>query len=250
VSVRIVLRVVLAAVVLAAACLLLAPASLLDAPLAARTGERLRLADARGLWWHGHGVLAARDSPLRVPVAWRVALAPLLTGSLVVTFGGNDTAAPTGTLAIRDGSLDAHDLHIAVPATLVATLVPALSGIALRGEIDARAPAFAWRRGAVQGTIDATWQPATFVAGALPIDLGRVAVNARPAGEGIAGTVRNSGGALAIDGTVNVAGHVATASLKLTPNASASAAVRALLALAARPDDAGTVTLTWQSDLR
>lgn len=247
---RTLLRVVLGAVVLAAACLLLAPASLLDAPLARRTGERLRLADASGFWWRGRAVLAARDDPLRIPVAWRVALAPLVGGAIVVTFDGDVPAMPSGTLAIRDGALDARDLHAVVPATLVAALVPTVSGIALRGDVDVRAPSFAWRRDFARGTIDATWQPATLVAGALPVDLGRVVLNAHPAGEGIAGSVRNGGGALAIDGTVDVHAGVAAASIKVTPTASASTALRALLALTARADDAGTVTLTWRSDQR
>lgn len=241
-------RVVLGAVALVAACLLLAPASLLDAPLAARTGERLRLADAHGVWWRGHGVLAAQDGSARVPIGWRVALVPLLAGSVVVTLHGDDEAMPTGTLALRDGALDVHDLHVVVPAPMLSAVVPALSAVALRGEIDARAPSFAWRRDSSVGTIDATWQAATIVAGVLPIDLGRVVVNARPANGGVAGTVRNAGGAVAIDGTIDVHDRIAGASFKLAPTPSASSAVRALLALTGRADDAGAVTLTWRSD--
>ena len=244
------LRVVLGAVALVAACLLLAPASLLDAPLAARTGERLRLADAHGVWWRGHGVLATRDGSARVPIGWRVALAPLLAGSLVLTLRGDDEAMPTGTLALRDGALAVRDLHVVVPATMLSAVVPALSAVGLRGAVDARAPSFAWRRDSASGTVDATWQPATIVAGVLPIDLGRVVVNARPAGGGIEGTVRNAGGALAVDGSVDVQDGIAGGSFKLVPTASASSAVRALLALTGHADDAGAVTLTWRSDRR
>ena len=243
------LRVALGAVALAAACVLLAPASLLDAPLATRTGGRLRLADAHGLWWRGHAILAARDAPVRVPIAWRVALAPLVAGSLVVTLDGDGTSAmPTGTMVIRDGALDASDVHLVTPASILPALVPALSPVALRGDIDLRARAFAWRRDSTSGTIDVTWQPATIVAGVLPIDLGRVAATGRPAGAAIAGTLRNAGGELAVDGSGSLRGAVADGSLKLTPTASASAALRALLALLGRPDDAGAVTLTWRSD--
>ena len=245
---RTLLRVVLGAVALVAACLLLAPASLLDAPLVARTSGRLRLADAHGVWWRGHGVLAAQDGSARVPIGWRVALVPMLTGSLVVTLHGDDEAMPTGTFAVRDGALDVRDLHVVAPATMLSAVVPALSAVTLRGEIDARAPSFAWRRDSSVGTIDATWQSATIVAGALPIDLGRVVVNARPANGGVAGTVRNAGGALAIDGTIDLHDGIAGASFKLAPTPGASSAVRALLALTARPDDAGAVTLTWRSD--
>lgn len=244
------LRVLLGAIALVAACVLLAPASLLDAPLAARTGERLRLVDAHGVWWHSRGVLAAQDGSARVPIGWRVALAPLVSGSLVVTLDGDDETMPSGTLRFRDGALDVRGLHVVVPATILSAVVPALSAVGLRGEIDARAPSFAWQRDSTTGTLDATWQPATIVVGVLPIDLGRVVVNARPAGGGIDGSVRNAGGALAIDGTIGVRAGVAGASLKLVPTASASTAVRALLALTGSADDAGAVTLTWRSDRR
>ena len=245
---RTLLRVVLGAVALVAGCMLLAPASLLDGPLAARTGGRLRLADAHGVWWRGRGVLAAQDGSARVPIGWRVALVPMLTGSLVVTLHGDDETMPTGTLALRAGALDVRDLRVVLPATMLSAIVPALSAVALRGEIDARAPSFAWRRDSSVGSIDATWQSATIVAGMLPIDLGRVVVNARPANGGVAGTVRNAGGALAVDGTIDLHDGVANASFKLAPTPSASPAVRALLALTGRPDDAGAVTLTWRSD--
>lgn len=247
---RTLLRVLLGAAALVAACLLLAPASLLDAPLAARTGERLRLADAHGVWWRGHGVLAAQDGSARLRVGWRVALVPLLTGSLVVTLRGDDDAMPTGTLALRNGAIDVRDLHVVVPATILSAAVPALSAVGLRGEIDARAPSFAWRRDSSVGTLDATWQAATIVVGVLPFDLGRVVVNARPANGGVAGAVRNVGGAVAIDGTIDVHDGIAGASFKLAPTPGASSAVRALLALTGRPDDSGAVTLTWRSDRR
>ena len=245
---RTLLRVVLGAVALVVACVLLAPASLLDPPLAARTGGRLRLADAHGVWWRGHGVLATQDGSARVPVGWQVGFVPLLSGSLVVTLRGDDEAMPTGTLALRDGALDVRDLHAVVPATLLSAVVPALSAVGLRGEIDARAPSFAWRRDSSVGTLDATWQAASIVAGALPIDLGRVVVNARPANGGVAGTVRNAGGAVAIDGTIDLHDGIAGASFKLAPTPGASSAVRALLALTGPPDDAGAVTLAWRSD--
>lgn len=248
---RALLRVVLGIVALVAACVLLAPASLLDAPLASRTGDRLRLADAHGLWWRGRGVVAARDGVARVPVAWRVALAPLLAGSLAVTLHAEDgTAMPTGRVAIRDGMLDIRDLHLVAPAELVSVLVPALSSAGLRGEIDARAPSFAWHGDSGSGTLEATWQPASIVAGAQPIDLGRVVLNARPAADGVAGTVRNAGGDLAIDGSLSMHAGATSVSVKLSPTASASPALRAMLSLLGPADPAGAVTLTWRSDRR
>ena len=75
------LRFLLGALVLAAAVILLAPAALLDASLASRTGERLRLADARGVWWNGHSVVASASGTARIPLAWRVDPAALARGA-------------------------------------------------------------------------------------------------------------------------------------------------------------------------
>ena len=248
---RTLLRVVIAIVALVAAGVLLAPASLLDAPLASRTHARLRLADTHGFWWRGRGVVATRDGAARLPLAWRVAFPPLLTGSLVVALRADDASAmPTGTVTIRDGALEVRDLHVVVPAALVPALVPALSAVALHGDIDARSPSFAWRNDSARGSLDATWQRASIVAGAQPIDFGRVDLNVRPAADGLAGTLRNAGGDVTIDGSVAVRGGATTTSMKLAPAASASQALRAMLALLGPTDASGAVTLAWQSDRR
>ena len=246
---RVLLRVVLGLVVLAAAFMLLAPASLLDAPVTASTGERLRLIDTRGFWWRGRGAVATPDGAVRMPIGWRVAFAPLFTGALVVSLVSSDDAMPSGTFALRHETLDIRDLHVAAPAALVSALVPALTSVALDGEVELRAPAFAWRSQDGTGTIDATWQHARIAAGA-PLDLGRVEVHAKPVAGGVAGSVRNAGGDLAIDGSVALHGNVASAALKLTPTAAASQAVRAMLPLLGAPDRTGAVTLAWRSDRR
>jgi len=243
------LRVVLGLVVLAAAFLLLAPAALVDGPITASSGEHLRLVDTSGVWWRGRGAVATRDGAVRVPVAWRVAFAPLLTGALVVTLVAQDAAMPTGTITVRHDALDVRDLHVAAPAALVSALVPTLTNVALDGELDVHAPAFTWRNNGGSGTIDATWQHARIVAGA-PIDLGRVLADAKPVADGLAGTVRNAGGDLAVDGSVALHGNIVSASFKLAPTARASQAVRAMLPLLGAVDSTGAVTLAWRSDRR
>ncbi|HEX6792232.1 MAG TPA: type II secretion system protein N [Casimicrobiaceae bacterium] len=246
---RVLLRVVLGLVVLAAAFLLLAPAALVDGPIMAGTGNHLRLVDTSGVWWRGRGAVATLDGAVRVPVAWRVAFAPLLTGALVVTLVRHDAAMPSGTVTVRHEALDVRDLQVAAPAALVSALVPALTNVALGGELDLRAPSFTWRNNGGSGTMDATWQHARIVAGA-PIDLGRVLADAKPVADGLAASVRNAGGDLAIDGSVALHGNVVSASFKLTPAAGASQAVRAMLPLLGAADSTGAVTLAWRSDRR
>ena len=57
------------AIALAAA---IAPASLIDATLAARTQQRIRLTDTTGFWWRGSGVIASADGTQRLPIDWQL----------------------------------------------------------------------------------------------------------------------------------------------------------------------------------
>ena len=151
------LRVVSGFVVLVAALVILAPATLIDGALAARTGNRLHLVDARGLWWHGDGALATTDGAARLPLAWRVALVPLLTGKVVVALrAGDGFATPTGTVALAADTIDVRDLHVVGPAALLPALIPAAKAVALRGDVDLRAPRFTWRGTRGTGTFVAT----------------------------------------------------------------------------------------------
>jgi hypothetical protein len=250
---RILLRLVSGLVVLAAALAVLAPAALLDAPLAAHTGDRLHLVDPSGVWWHGEGAVASSDGAARVPLAWDVAFAPLLTGRFVVALRAFDGAAtPTGTVAFADGTIGVRDLHVVVPAGLVPALAPAVKAMALQGDIELHAPSFTWRgtTGSRSGTVDATWVHARVIAGPWAVDLGRVIAKGAPAGDGIAGTVQASGGDVTIEGTFDTRAGATSASLELTPAPGASEAVRAMLPLLGPVDQAGRVAIAWRSDRR
>jgi hypothetical protein len=248
---RVLLRMVLGIVVLAAALVLLAPAALLDAPLAARTGERARLVDTSGFWWRGEGVLATQDGAARLPLAWRVAFPPLFSGRLAVTLTpGSDPERPSGSVTIGNGTADVRDLRLRIPAAFVSTFVPALKPLALRGQLDVQAPSFTWNRGRASGTLDATWQQAAIVAGVLPVDLGRVAAGIAPANDGLAGTVRNVGGDVAIDGKLSVRGDIVEVSMTLAPTPRASEALRTTLSLLGRADAEGRVQIDWRGDWR
>ena len=248
---RVLLRMAGALLVLAAASVLLAPAALLDAQLAAHSGDRLHLLDARGVWWHGEGAVASSDGAARVPLAWDVAFAPLLTGRLVVALraSGGD-ATPAGTVAIASGMIAVRGLHAVVPAALVPALVPAAKAVALHGDIELRAPSFAWRGSGASGTFDATWSHARVGAGPWVVDLGQVIAKGAPAGDGIAGTVHGAGGDLTIEGTIDTQGGATSAALELTPAPGAPEALRTMLPLLGPVDAAGRVAIAWRSDRR
>lgn len=247
---RLLLRGVLGVLVLSAALVLLAPAALLDGWVATRTGDRLHLVDPTGFWWRGSGVLATSDGTARVPLAWRVAFMPLLARTLRIELRTpGDSTLPAGTLALGDETLDVRDLRAGVPAALVSALVPALKPVVLRGDIEVHAPSFAWRHGRASGTLNLVWQRAGLVA-VLPVDLGRVTADVAPTQDGFAGTVRNVGGDVAVDGTLAAHGGVVDVALTLTPTSRASEALRTTLPLLGHADAAGRVQVAWRSDRR
>ena len=241
-------RVVLAGTLLLAAGIVLAPAAWLDRPLAARTHERLRLVEAHGFWWRGRGVLTTADGHARLPIAWHVAFAPLLSGVLAVDLGGDgDDGSPSGSLRARGGTLEARDLRLRVPAALVPALAPALQPFALGGELRVHAPSIVFRGDRGTGTLDATWQRARVTTAYVALDLGTVSMSAAPAGDALAGTIRNTGGDVAIAGTIGGRAGTFDAALTVAPTPGAPEMVRQALPLLGPPDGAGGVRIAWRS---
>src|SRR5215831_5470916 len=94
------IAVAVALVALAAALIFEAPASLLDARLAAISQGRVRIANAEGTLWRGSGDLVLSASGVRRPVSWQIDRWPLLRGELRGSF-----TDPTGSQTI--GGFDA-----------------------------------------------------------------------------------------------------------------------------------------------
>ncbi|HEX6136148.1 MAG TPA: type II secretion system protein N [Casimicrobiaceae bacterium] len=242
------LRVVLVVVVAIVAAIALVPAAWLDQPLAARTHQRLRLVDADGLWWHGRGALTTADGGTRIPIAWRVAFAPLLGRTLAVDLEpGSDDASPSGSLRAHGDTLELRDVRLRTPAALVTAFAPALNALALGGDLALDARSMTWRGGNATGTLDATWRRARVVAGGLALDLGTVTLTAAPAGGRLAGTIRNSGGEVALDGTIDGGPAAIDVALTLKPASGAPESVRRMLPLLGPADGTGGVRIAWRS---
>lgn len=242
-------RLTFGGVVLLAAAIALAPAEWLDRPLAARTLDRLRLIDASGVWWNGRGTIVVAGAAPRVSVAWRMNFAPLLRGALSIEFrpGGEDTLT-SGTITARGDTVDVRDLQLRAPAAIVAAIAPALRTFALGGDLSVQAPALTWQRGSAYGTIDAQWHRARLATGEAVVDFGTITLTAAaPPGERIAGTIRNDGGDVAIDGTLTGDSAAIDAALTLKATSTASTAVRQALSLLGSPDAAGAVKVAWRS---
>ncbi|HKU85584.1 MAG TPA: type II secretion system protein N [Casimicrobiaceae bacterium] len=240
-------RVLLGGPILAAAVVLLAPAALLDAPLADRTGKRLRLTDARGVWWSGQGVVASADGTARVPLAWRVDPAALARGALAVRVRDADTAASMVSLTLSRESVDIRDLRLSLPAAVAGAFDTRLDAIALGGQVALAAPAYALRGPSRAGEIDATWQHARIVAGGANVDLGTVTLDSAPVDGGSAGTIRNAGGDVSIAGTFSDRAGALDVALTIAPAPTAPQSVRTLLPLLGPSDGAGGVRIAWRS---
>ena len=232
---------------LVAAAVALAPAAALDIPLSAATHQRLRLTDAAGVWWNGHGVLATADGAARLPLAWTVAIAPLLAGAVVVTLDGRgDDAMPSGSISLHRESVALRNFALRAPARFLSATVPALRAVTLAGDVALHAPVIDWNDGALRGAFDARWQAAGVVAGGFVLDLGIVSASAATKNDVLAGTIANSGGDIALDGTVEQHRRAVGASLDLKPRASAPDAVRVMLPLLGASDGAGGVRVEWR----
>jgi len=243
------LRVVLGLAVLLVAVIGFAPATWLDRSLAARTQDRLRLLDAEGPWWDGRGSVATADGAARVRVAWRLNFAALLRGRLSIMLGrAGDESQPSGLITAQDGGIELRDLQLRMPARIVAAFAPLLQNLALGGDVSVRTSAFAWERTGVSGTFAAQWRRARVVAGETIVDLGTVALTTNPPRGGrLAGTIRNDGGDVAIEGSLAVEAGAIDVAMTLVPTASASDALRQALPMLGAPYGAGCVSVTWRS---
>lgn len=242
------LRFVVTVLLLVAAGIALVPATWLDRLLVERTGGRARLADAEGFWWRGRGIVTSADGAARMPIAWRVDFLPLLTGMLAVELVAADEGAmPSGVLALRDETVTVHALHARLPAAMLSALAPARSAIVLGGDVDIRAPSFAWNGSKSTGAFDTRWQRARIVVGALAVDLGVVSASGTSQGTGLDGVIRNTGGDVAVEGTIAGRDGAFEASLDVKATDHASDALRAVLPLLGASDGAGGARVTWRS---
>ncbi|HSQ81547.1 MAG TPA: type II secretion system protein N [Casimicrobiaceae bacterium] len=231
-----------------AALVALAPATIVDAALDARTRGAWRMADARGLWWRGRGVLASDDGRARMPIAWRVALRPVARGVLSVELdSGSDGAR--GTIDVRPGTLSLHGFELRAPAALAAALTPRGAALTIGGVLELHAAAFEWSpsggTSGGSGALDAQWQRARLVVAGTTVDLGTVALELAPRQGRLEGTVRNSGGELAVDGTIVGSGGSVDAALTLTASSATPEALRRTLPMLGAQDAAGAVHLAW-----
>jgi len=230
---------------LALAVVAFAPAALLASRVSSATGGALTLAEATGPWWNGRATLVARDGT-RLPVGWRIDPGALLAG--VVRVGlrpGDDPAAPRGEIEWRDGQLRLSGLALTAPARLAAQAIPFRSGrerIDVDGDLGVATAELSWPPRGTRGDATLRWDRARLALpdGGPSIALGEVTLRLAATGDRLAGPVANTGGDVALAGTVDAGadGRVRV-SLLATPREGADPRLVQMLATVGTPEGAG-----------
>ena len=115
--------------------LVLAPASLLDTGLRRASDGRLRLAQAQGTLWSGHGQLEIRDGSghgVGKALSWTLQPRALLRGRLDIDI---DHAARHIPLRIAMHRIEASDIDLTLPASTLGLAVPAVAPLGPSGEL-------------------------------------------------------------------------------------------------------------------
>ena len=243
----------LAVVLLALAALtLLAPAWLVDVALRRASDNRLRIDNASGTLWNGHGdviVLARPFPPLAAGVHWSLAVAPLLglrAEGRLWQDGVSDAESATTFALTRDAqSLARVRLKLDAGAA-GAMYAPALWQA--QGMVDVSAPELALGAEGPRGSVDVVWHPALLSAldRSFSLWLGEVRLPCSSAARGLDCQLDNSGGEVALHGNVHwtPAGGL-QAQARVRPLAGASPPVMAVMQQLAQPGADGSLEFRY-----
>ena len=207
-----------------------APASLVGLAVDRASHGVLKLADAEGTLWHGHGTLAAPRS-FRLPIAWSIDPWPLALGEwhihvLPTTAGG---ATPRAEITALRDHVTLSDVDITLPADLAECLAPR-SGMRVKGDLHLTTPSLDWTPVVFGGGARLDWQDAQFAIAVDPaIRLGTVSAALSAAGDRLTGPITNVGGAFEVRGTVSLAATGAPGiAVTMTPREGDAAHARTL----------------------
>jgi len=193
---------VFGAAVYVAGLIAMAPATLLDARLAAASGGRLRLTDARGTVWSGQGVLELRDGAGRAgfaaPLAWRLGARSLLEARLVY---GVRTGNPASRfkVALAPRRVEVEDADLRFPAQALGLAVPQLAVLELRGELRLHAARLSAGSRYLAGDATLVWRDAASALASIA-PLGDYELRLEGTGDTVSATLRTLDGPLHLEG--------------------------------------------------
>jgi general secretion pathway protein N len=240
-------------VLLAAALLVEAPAGLVDWRIAALTGDRVHVANARGTLWNGSGDLVTSGSTMRRHITWRLEPFPLVRGELRGTLAGGGEIEHTGNFLFAHDRVELTGFDLALPmeALLRTAGAPALIASA-GGDVGVRLDRFVRDGDSLDVALAVKWRNASLPAlGASPrVMLGDVHCKLSGSGHEVSGPLANDGGEVEIGGTVTaVAGEAPRVVANIKPRPSLERERASLLAAALSTlgpaDGEGRVRIAW-----
>lgn len=141
----------------------LAPARLLDAPLAGASAGHLRLAAAEGTLWSGRGIAELRDETgarrWAAPLAWRLRPVSLLAGRLRYELS-TDPDAALSSLSVSFSQVELSGLDIRMPAASLAAGIPDMAPWGMTGELRLSANRLGFGPGFADGNATVQWRGA------------------------------------------------------------------------------------------
>lgn len=188
--------------VYAIALIAMAPATLADLALRQATGERMRLAGARGTLWSGSGQVEVRDAmgrtALSKPLAWRLRPSHALHGELASELVLQPGSPPAWLIATW-AKLELADAELSVPGAALALASPTLAALEPMGNVRLIVPSLSLERGATRGNATLRWLSAGS-ARAPVFPLGDYEVRIEAKGAAAAGTLTTLRGPLQLRG--------------------------------------------------
>jgi general secretion pathway protein N len=181
----------------------MAPATLLDGVLDARTAGHLRLATAQGTVWSGRGSIeirtAANAAVLTRDLRWQLDAGQLPFMRLAWRLAFAADAQPS-VLTATSSRIAISQLDLALPAAALSHVVPALAGYGLGGQLQLHVDTLAFGADAMEGSATLQWHGAsTTLAPVSP--LGSYALQLQGAGADIGVGLQTLQGPLLLEGT-------------------------------------------------
>jgi general secretion pathway protein N len=186
----------------------MAPATLLDRALDARTAGHLRLTEAQGTVWSGQGRIEIRGTAttavLTRELHWNLDKSQLPFARLAWHLAVAEDA-PLSTVTAGWSSMAISQLDLDLPAAAVAQVLPAMAGYGLGGRLQLHIDTLAFGPDVTEGSATLQWHAAsTALAPVSP--LGSYALRFEGAGAGIGISLHTLQGPLQLDGTGTLAG--------------------------------------------
>jgi hypothetical protein len=229
-----------------------APATWVAHRVSEAIGGQFRVIEAEGTVWEGRGVLTSPDGRWKVPVGWTLHATPLLRGEVEVELAsqpGLDT--PRGTLRMSRTGFATQGLVLDLPATILESAFAGRSPATFGGDIRVEARDLAVEGTSGSGGLSMRWERARLVASnGLSVSLGTVTARFVPRDGALVGRIANTGGEVAIDGTMTMSRSGVGLDATLAPRTGAPQAVVEVLSTLGPPDGNGAVHLQWLSERR